>query len=173
MNDSMCFLQITKCIERGYCHLPADFFRYRFLEKLEEFIEAGSHELHADPDITGRDEASQTHHDLPAVVRLEHHVHVHHDALGLLRVARPPHLFAGDDLPRLGMFHLDDVAAGSVAEISEGLEVLDGGFVCHSVDLEHPGEFHNVLQLSLVDVLRRLRERSESQTFSRQWGAEV
>ena len=37
----------------------------------EEFVEACCHELHADPDVAGRDEAAKADHDRRAVVRLE------------------------------------------------------------------------------------------------------
>ena len=59
---------------------------------LEELVEAGGHELHADPDVGGGDEAAEADDDVAAVDRLEHHVQVHDDPLSLVAVARPTHL---------------------------------------------------------------------------------
>ena len=59
---------------------------------LEELVEAGGHELHADPDVGGGDEAAEADDDVAAVDRLEHHVQVHDDPLRLVAVARPTHL---------------------------------------------------------------------------------
>ena len=62
------------------------------LEVLEELVEARGHELHADPDVGGGDEAAEADDDVAAVDRLEHHVQVHYDPLRLVAVARTPHL---------------------------------------------------------------------------------
>ena len=62
------------------------------LEVLEELVEAGGHELHADPDVGGGDEAAEADDDVAAVDRLEHHVQVHQDPLRLVAVPRPSHL---------------------------------------------------------------------------------
>ena len=59
---------------------------------LEQLVEARGHELHADPDVCVGDEAAQTLDDVRTVVRLEHHIQIHRDALVLLRVPAPPHL---------------------------------------------------------------------------------
>lgn len=134
----MLVLQVVESIESGHGDLATDLLRYWSLQEFQQFVKAGRHQLHADPDVTGRDETSKTHHDLLAVVGLEHHVHVHHDPLGLLRVTRSPHLLARDNLPGFPMFHLDHVAARAIAQVPERDQLLYRRLVRHPIYAEHP-----------------------------------
>lgn len=101
MDDPVGVLEIVECVEGRHRNLAANIFRYRTLDLLDQLVETRGHQLHADPHVTGGDEASQTHHDLAAVVGLEHNVHVHHYSLRLLRVTRSPHLLARNYLTSL------------------------------------------------------------------------
>ena len=46
------------------------------------------------------------------------------------------HLFDGDLLPRVAVSHLDDVAAGAVAEVAQQLQVVDRRLHAHAVQLQ-------------------------------------
>ena len=49
---------------------------------------------------------------------------------------RVSHLFDGDLLPRVAVAHLDDVAAGAVAEVAQQLKVVDRSLHAHAVQLQ-------------------------------------
>ncbi len=156
MDDPVPVLQITECIQGCHSHFAANVLRYRRFEMLQQLVKAGGHQLHADPHIAGGDEAAQADHNLSTVMRLEDHVHVHHNPFGLLRVSRSSHLLAGNDLPRLLVAHLYNMAAGAVAQITQRFQIPNWRGIALPVDAEHSRLLHNLLQLLFVLVLRRL-----------------
>jgi len=144
-----------------HCDLAKDLFRHRLLGELQQLVEAHGHQLHADPHIRIANETAQALHNVLAVVRLEHHIQIHQDALVLLGVASASHLLYGDDHVAGQVHHLHHVAAGPVAQIAQVLEVIDVRWILPPVDVQLAGLLHDDLQLFVRFRDRRMRRRGQ------------
>lgn len=84
---------------------------------LQQFVEAGGHQFHDDPDSGALDQVAVALNDVIDLITLQQHFKIHINTLIVLWVVALCHLFDGDDSSGSNVFHLVHRTTGAGAQL--------------------------------------------------------
>lgn len=84
---------------------------------LQQFVEAGGHQLHYDPHSAALDQVTVALYDVLNIITLQQHFKIHVNTFVFIRKAASCHLFHGHNRSRTNVLHLVHRTTGAGAQL--------------------------------------------------------